>query len=189
MMAFSASRSTFETKSLRPFSSICNASRRSIARSMICPAWRAARKAVLAIGCMSKTPGRLRRRGMLTGMENDFTTDPRLDRVRVVLEEPSHPGNIGRAARALDTMGLADLGVVNPLRFPDPQAQWRAAGAQDVLDAVTVYESVEAAVADCNWVVGTSTRSRRIPWPVKSAEEVAAAALSLPLEHRVAVLF
>lgn len=126
---------------------------------------------------------------MLAGMENDFTTDPRLERVRIVLVEPSHPGNIGGAARALKTMGLADLGVVNPLRFPDPQAQWRAAGAQDVLEAVTVYDSVEAAVADCNWVVGTSTRSRRIPWPVKSAEEVAAAALALPLEHRVAVLF
>lgn len=126
---------------------------------------------------------------MLAGMENDFTTDSRLARVRIVLVEPSHPGNIGGAARALKTMGLTDLAVVNPLRFPDPQAQWRAAGAQDVLEAVTVYQSVEAAVADCNWVVGTSTRSRRIPWPVKSAEEVAAAALALPPEYQVAVLF
>ena len=47
-----------------------------------------------------------------------------LGRVRVVLVEPSHPGNIGGAARALKTMGLGDLRVVNPLRFPDPQAEW-----------------------------------------------------------------
>ncbi len=116
-------------------------------------------------------------------------TDERLSRVRVVLVEPSHPGNIGGAARALKTMGLSRLAVVNPKRFPDPQAEWRAAGAGDVLDAVAVFDSVADAIADCHWVVGTSTRSRRIPWPVKSAADVAADILALPPEHRVAVLF
>ena len=116
-------------------------------------------------------------------------TDPRLSRVRVVLVEPSHPGNIGGAARAMKTMGLAQLAVVNPRRFPDPQAQWRAAGAQDVLEAVDVFGSVAEAVADCNWVVGTSTRSRRIPWPVKSAEQVASDVLALPPQSRSALLF
>ena len=108
---------------------------------------------------------------------------------RVVLVEPSHPGNIGGAARALKTMGLSDLAVVNPKRFPDPQAQWRAAGAQDVLEAVTVFGSVEEAVADRHFVVGTSTRSRRIPWPVKSAEGVAADVLAQPTGSRIALLF
>jgi len=114
---------------------------------------------------------------------------PRLDAIRIVLVEPSHPGNIGGAARALKTMGLADLAVVNPKRFPDPQAEWRAAGAADVLEAVAVYDSVDAAIADRDWVVGTSTRSRRIPWPVKSAAEVAADVLARPPGSRVAVLF
>jgi len=125
-------------------------------------------------------------------MSDDFTTAGafrRLSRVRIVLVEPSHPGNIGGAARALKTMGLSQLAVVNPRRFPDPQAEWRAAGAQDVLDAVAVYASVADAIGDCHWVVGTSTRSRRIPWPVKSAEAVAADILALSPESRVAVLF
>ncbi len=113
----------------------------------------------------------------------------RLADVRVVLVEPSHPGNIGGAARALKTMGLTNLTVVNPARFPDPQAHWRAAGARDVLEAVTVCGSLTEAIADCHWVVGTSTRSRRIPWPVQSAEAVAADALARPPGTRVAVLF
>lgn len=113
----------------------------------------------------------------------------RFDNIRVVLVEPSHPGNIGGAARALKTMGLSHLAVVNPGRFPDPQAEWRAAGAQDVLEAVDVFDSVEAAIADCHWVVGTSTRQRRIPWPIKSAEAVAADLLSKPAATRIAILF
>jgi tRNA (cytidine32/uridine32-2'-O)-methyltransferase len=115
--------------------------------------------------------------------------DERLSRIRVVLVEPSHPGNIGGAARAMKTMGLSRLAVVNPKRFPDPQAEWRAAGAQDVLDAVEVYDSVTAATADCTWVVGTSTRARRIPWPLQSAEAMAAEVLAQPPGSRIAVLF
>jgi len=115
--------------------------------------------------------------------------DDGLERIRVVLVEPSHPGNIGGAARALKTMGLGHLALVNPRRFPDPQAEWRAAGAQDVLDAVTVHDSVEAAVADCHWVVGTSTRLRRIPWPVKSVADAAGEMLAQPPGARVAILF
>jgi len=111
-----------------------------------------------------------------------------LDRIRVVLVEPSHPGNIGGAARALKTMGLSQLAVVNPKRFPDPQAEWRAAGAQDVLAATRTFASVDAAIADCQWVVGTSTRSRRIPWPVLSAEQVAAQALA-EAGSNIAILF
>lgn len=115
--------------------------------------------------------------------------DERLAGIRVVLVEPSHPGNIGGAARALKTMGLAHLAVVSPKRFPDPQAEWRAAGALDVLEAVQIFDSVDDAIADCHFVVGTSTRSRRIPWPVKGADGVAADILALPAGSRVAVLF
>jgi tRNA C32,U32 (ribose-2'-O)-methylase TrmJ len=49
-----------------------------------------------------------------------------LDRIKIVLVEPSHPGNIGGAARAMKTMGLNQLVLVNPGRYPDPQADWRA---------------------------------------------------------------
>ncbi|MCZ6711164.1 MAG: RNA methyltransferase [Gammaproteobacteria bacterium] len=111
-----------------------------------------------------------------------------LDRVRVVLVEPSHPGNIGAAARALKTMGLSRLAVVNPKRFPDPQAEWRAAGARDVLDATRICGDLDEAIADCRWVVGTSTRNRRIPWPLLSAEQAAAQAFE-EADGDIAILF
>ncbi len=56
--------------------------------------------------------------------------------------------------------------------IPDPQAEWRAAGALDVLDRAVVVDSLDAAIADCTLVVGTSTRTRRIPWPLLTAREI-----------------
>ncbi len=126
-------------------------------------------------------------------MQSDILATPRaLGQIRVVLVEPSHPGNIGGAARALKTMGMGQLVVVNPGRFPDPQAEWRAAGAQDVLDATRVCASLAEAIADCHWVVGTSTRSRRIPWPVGSAQQIAAEVLAQANardDAQIAILF
>ena len=111
------------------------------------------------------------------------------ENVRVVLVEPSHPGNIGGACRALKTMGLSRLYVVNPERFPDPQAQWRAAGAQDVLDALVLCGSLREAIDDCRLVIGTSTRSRRIPWPAADARATAERVLSQPRDAEVAIVF
>lgn len=111
------------------------------------------------------------------------------ERVRIVLVEPSHPGNIGGAARAMKTMGLHDLRVVNPGRFPDPQAEWRAAGAQDVLEDVRVHDSLDEAIADAHWIVGTSTRVRRIPWPLEKAEVVAGRVIERLGAERIAILF
>ena len=95
-----------------------------------------------------------------------------MNEVRIVMVEPSHPGNIGGAARAMKNMGLTSLTLVNPLRFPDPQADWRAAHAQDVLDKASVVDNLTSAISDCGLVVGTSARSRRVPWPTVDAEEL-----------------
>ena len=98
----------------------------------------------------------------------------RLRDIRIVLVEPSHPGNIGGAARAMKTMGLCDLALVRPKRFPDPQAEWRAASAVDVLDAARVVDRLDDAIADCGLLAGTSARSRRIPWPTLEVADFAA---------------
>lgn len=112
-----------------------------------------------------------------------------LRQIKIVLVEPSHPGNIGGAARAMKTMGLSRLVIVNPKRYPDPQADWRAAGAIDVLDSAEILGDVDAAIADCHWVVGTSTRSRKIPWPVADAKEIAVQVKAQPAEAKIAILF
>lgn len=120
----------------------------------------------------------------------DHEVRSRLADIHIVLVEPSHPGNIGGAARAMKTMGFSKLTLVAPKRFPDPQAQWRAAGAADVLDAARICASVDEAIADCAVVAGTSARRRRIPWPLES---VAAFARRLARDglggHPAAIVF
>ena len=109
--------------------------------------------------------------------------------VRIVLVEPSHPGNIGGAARAMKTMGLDALYLVRPSRFPDPQADWRASQAVDVVAGAVVVDSIDEAIGDCALAIGTSTRERRIPWPQADAEEVAVKLVAEAHEQPVAILF
>jgi TrmH family RNA methyltransferase len=115
-----------------------------------------------------------------------------LDNVRVVLVNTSHPGNIGGAARAMKNMGLTRLVLVDPQRFPDPNAAARGAGADDVLEGALIVPTLEEAIADCVLVMGTSARDRRIPWPVvdprEAAEKVLDQIAELP-DAQVALVF
>ena len=82
--------------------------------------------------------------------------------------ETSHPGNIGAAARAMKTMGISELILVEPKSFPDPVAFARSSGAADVLDKAQVCPSLAEAIADCQIVVGITARSRKLSAPVVS---------------------
>lgn len=112
-----------------------------------------------------------------------------LQNVRIVLVNTSHPGNIGGAARAMKNMGLERLYLVAPKQFPDEQAAWRAASAQDVLDKAVVVASLEEALADCQFVVGTSARGRRIPWPLLDPKRCALEVDAVSGSEQVAILF
>lgn len=96
-----------------------------------------------------------------------------LNNIRIVLVAPQHPGNIGAAARAMKVMGLSRLVLVAPELFPHADATARAAGADDLLAAATVHESLADAVADCQLVVGTSARERSLPWPLVDPRQAA----------------
>ena len=87
-----------------------------------------------------------------------------LANVRIVLVAPTHPGNIGAVARAMRTMGLRDLRLVRPRRFPSAEATERAAGAFDVLDRARVVGDLPEALADCRWAVAATARPRRLEW-------------------------
>ena len=96
----------------------------------------------------------------------------RLERVRIVLSHTSHPGNIGAAARAMKTMGVVQLVLVNPKCFPDAQAVARAAGADDVLERARVCQSLDEALSGTVFAVAVSARHRSIgpqPGPARSA--------------------
>ena len=110
-----------------------------------------------------------------------------LANVRIVLCRPQHPGNIGSAARAMKTMGLGDLRLVKPERYPAPESQWMAANALDVLQAAVLHETLTDAIAECVAAFALSARPREWAPPVLDAR--AAAAKALGLGGKVAFVF
>lgn len=83
-----------------------------------------------------------------------------LSRIRIVLVEPSHPGNIGAVARAMKNMGLQELVLVRPKQFPHADATARASGADDLLARAGVVDSLAEAIAGCGFVAATTSRER-----------------------------
>lgn len=112
-----------------------------------------------------------------------------LENIRVVLVRPTHPGNIGGTARAMKNMGLDRLCLVAPERFPDAEADARAADARDVLRSAAVFDSLDAALGDCVLAIGTSARARRIGWPTLSPGDCAMRLLDTASMGAVALLF
>lgn len=109
--------------------------------------------------------------------------------IRIVLTRTSHPGNIGAAARAMKNMGLSDLALVKPEKFPHAEATARASGADDLLASARVYESLQEAIADCHLVLGASARQRSLAWPQVDARTAAGEALAKSAHGPVAVVF
>lgn len=112
-----------------------------------------------------------------------------LARVRVVLSRPSHPGNIGSAARAMKTMGLAQLRLVAPKSFPDAEANALASGALDVLEHAQVFGTLEEAIGDAVLAVGFSARSRDLSHPPRALREAAPLVLATAATAPVALVF
>jgi len=112
-----------------------------------------------------------------------------LERIRVVLCAPSHPGNIGAAARAMQAMGLERLALVNPSRFPDPEAAALAVGATGILDSAQTVPSLEAALAGTVLAIGLSARPRQFAGAVLPMRAAAHEALRFAQAGDVALVF
>jgi tRNA (cytidine32/uridine32-2'-O)-methyltransferase len=121
-------------------------------------------------------------------------TDPAspeaLGRIRFVLVNTSHPGNIGAAARAIRTMGMRRLGLVTPHAFPHPEATALAVGADDVLEAAVVSPDLPSAITDCRLVLGATARRRGVVMAQMTPREAARRILdAVAIGHEVALLF
>ncbi len=112
-----------------------------------------------------------------------------LERVKVVLVGTTHSGNIGSAARAMKVMGLSQMVLVDPQCQVDAQAIALAAGASEIALNAQIYPTLEAAVADCVLVVGTSARSRTLEWPMLEPRECGEKLISEANQHSVAMVF
>lgn len=127
----------------------------------------------------------------------DSTADPLpssqnsapLERVRVVLSQTSHPGNIGAAARACKTMGLGQLWLVAPARFPDAEADARASGAGDLLGRAQVVDTLAEALVGTVAAVALTARPREIAAPQVAPREAAERLLAMTGAGEVALVF
>ena len=93
--------------------------------------------------------------------------------INIVLVDTIHPGNIGSVARAMKTMGLKRLSLVNPRVFPSGDANALAGNATDVLDNAKIFTSIKDAIDQSTFVYATSSRDRSIQWPLMDAENAA----------------
>lgn len=110
-------------------------------------------------------------------------------RIRIVLVQTYHPGNIGSAARAMKTMGLTQLYLVNPVEFPHPEATSLAAGATDLLEQAVVCDSLQQAVANCSLVIGASARLRQLALPCLTPKECGVQLQKESQQAEVALVF
>ncbi len=106
-----------------------------------------------------------------------------------MLSHPSHPGNIGSVARAMKTMGLSQLVLVRPKRFPDPQAEALSSNARDVLDAARVVDTLEEALASTVMAVATISHGYELTPDVVTARVAARQVIDAAGSSDVALVF
>ena len=114
---------------------------------------------------------------------------PLFSKIRIVLVNTSHPGNIGAAARAMKNMGLSRLYLVSPENYPTLEAYQRSAGAIDILDNATHVDSLDEALAGCIWVAGTSARLRTVEWPILPPDECVTRGMQYLEDGEIAIVF
>ena len=112
-----------------------------------------------------------------------------LDNIRIVLSHTSHPGNIGAVARAMKTMGLQALYLINPKSFPDPAAEARAAHADDILQQAKVCSGLNEALADTVMTAAITARPRDLSHTSFDARHGAMELVQLARQQPVALLF
>ena len=112
-----------------------------------------------------------------------------LERIRIVLTHPSHPGNIGAAARAMKTMGLKQLVLVKPRLFPHAEADALASGATDVLARARVVATLQDALQGAVFVIGMTARKRDLSHPIVELREAARRAVDETALGEVALVF
>lgn len=112
-----------------------------------------------------------------------------LNQIRIILVRPSHPGNIGAAARAMKNMGFSSLYLVSPEVFPSEVASARASGAENILHNARVFDHLQEAVAGCHYIVTTSARKRSLKWENFDARSAAQGLCKIDSSKNVAIVF
>ncbi len=112
-----------------------------------------------------------------------------MQNIRIILVNPSHPGNIGATSRAMKNMGLTRLYLVAPEAFPHPEAYYRSAGADDVLNSAVVTSDLPQALTGCEWAYAASARLRRLDLTACNVRQCAEQIVQMTRQPEVALVF
>ncbi len=112
-----------------------------------------------------------------------------LSHIRIVLSHTSHPGNIGAAARAMKTMGITSLYLVNPKKPIDAEAEAMASGAVDVLHGARICASLADALQGTVYALAVSARRRELAYDSADARSAVQALMAAASEGEVAIVF
>ena len=110
--------------------------------------------------------------------------------VKIILIETTNSGNIGSALRAMKTMNFSRLCLVRPKDFPSDEVETMAANAKDLIKQIEVVDNLDEALEGMNFIVGTSSRMRKVPWPNETLENASPRIISeVENKTNVAILF
>lgn len=109
--------------------------------------------------------------------------------IHIILVEPSHPGNIGAVARAMKTMGLSKLSLVNPRKFPHQTAYDLASKADDILDNAEIFNCLEDALTETEMAVGFSARPRELDIDQLHLDDLGREVLTVAAHAKVGIVF
>jgi tRNA/rRNA methyltransferase len=112
-----------------------------------------------------------------------------LSEIRVVLSHTSHPGNIGAAARAMKTMGITSLYLINPKKFPHAEADAMASGATDVLEAARVCATLGEALQDTVYALAVTARRRELAFAAADSRSAVRELVARAQGGKVAMVF
>ena len=110
--------------------------------------------------------------------------------VKIILIETTNSGNIGSALRAMKTMNFSRLCLVRPKDFPSDEVETMAANAKDLIKKIEVVDNLDEALEGMSFIVGTSSRMRKVPWPNETLENASPRIISeVENKTNVAILF
>ncbi len=109
--------------------------------------------------------------------------------VKIILLETTSPANIGSTLRAMKTMAFTDLILVNPKNFPNKEVSTLASNAKDLIKNIKVVQNLDQALDDIDFVVATSSRQRKVPWPSEDLHIASPKIVHLSSHKSVGILF
>ncbi|MFH2076821.1 MAG: RNA methyltransferase [Pseudomonadota bacterium] len=113
-----------------------------------------------------------------------------LDNVTIVLKGPKFPGNVGSAARCANNMGIGKLIVVGNRDLDDEEVRQMATHeSKEIVDGIRHFDTLDEALTDFSWVVGTTARKGSGRGPVVSPRRMAESIIGLSQKNEIALLF